>query len=198
MKVHILLDASGSMETSWNEMLSAINSYVDKLEGNVLVSLSTFDSGAYLNYRNIRNVAARDWKNVTRDDVRPGGGTPLLDAMGFAMWSILEDKQDRAIFVVVTDGEENASRKFQKYEVDNLLTAVKARDYPVLYLGANFDKVESQASLYGVARSFTTSIKPSMYTDTFVNLAASSMNYMATGEVKTMAMSEDFKKKASS
>lgn len=189
MKVYMLLDGSGSMDTSWDEMLGAINGYVRGLDKDVEVSLSVFDSYSQMNYNTIRNTTVDKWKKLSRDDVHPAGGTPLLDAMGRTLWRVIDDNHERAIFVLITDGEENSSLKFNKSEIHNLISQVKAKDYPVLFFGANFDKIGDIAKQYGVSKDYYMNMRTANFSGTLTASAESAMNYMNTGAVNVTMLS---------
>lgn len=141
-KVYILLDRSGSMETMWTEALGGINGYVQGLGRNVSVMLAAFDS---ISYDVIRNTTSADWTKVTREEVSPRGGTPLLDASGRIMQNMLDSGAKRAILVVVTDGDENQSSKFKTHEISALTKQLESKDYEIVFLGANFSKISDVA-----------------------------------------------------
>lgn len=136
-KVFILLDRSYSMQSMWEEAISGINSYVKKLE-NVDVMLAAFDTESY---DVVRNCASRNWEPLTTREIEPRGSTPLLDAAGRIMWSMLDSKAERAMLVIVTDGEENSSKNFKIHDVKNLTNQITNKNYEIVFLGANFDKI---------------------------------------------------------
>lgn len=187
MKVFLLLDASGSMEKNWDEMLGAINEYVNGLDKEVEISLSTFDSSALLNYKTIRNVKAKDWVSLTRQDAVPGAMTPLVDASVLTLSAMLHYGGERSVFVLITDGVENSSRMFKKSNVDDLLVQVKLKGYQVLFMGANFDKVGAMAKDYNINPNQWADVKPGLYRSTFSGLASASMSYNSTGEAMSFA-----------
>lgn len=141
-QVFILLDRSGSMATMWNEALGGINGYVSGLR-EAKITLAVFDTNSY---DVIRNTTSENWVNVTNEEVQPRGGTPLLDSAGRILWSAIDSKAERAVIVIVTDGEENSSKKFSVKDVKELTAKVdKDLDYEVVFLGANFDKIGAVA-----------------------------------------------------
>ena len=176
--VYILLDRSGSMESQWKEALGSINGYVEELPAKTKIMLATFDSNGY---DVIRSTTAKEWKNVTREDAHPRGGTPLFDSAMRMMQRIDEDKPDRAVFVVMTDGEENSSQKFRQAEVKAMADKLRSKDYEVIFLGANFDKVGDTAAAFGNAPNKWMNISTSNLGDTMRGLSATTTAYMATG-----------------
>lgn len=147
MNVYFLLDRSGSMENIWDEALGSINGYVDGLPVTTKITLAAFDN---LSYDIVSETTAKLWKNITRADIDPRGGTPLYDSAARMMQRALEDNPEKAIFVVMTDGEENSSRNFTQADVKNLVSQLTAKKWEVIFLGANFDKVGVIASGFGV------------------------------------------------
>ena len=192
MNAYILLDRSGSMETLWKEALGSINGYVKELPKDANVFMAVFDS---IGYDVIRNTTAGEWKPVSNDDAMPRGGTPLFDASARMMLRILDDKPDKAVFVVMTDGEENHSQNFKQANVKGLAKNLEDREYQVLFLGANFDKVGDTANQYGFKASSWTNITPTNLGATMSTLGEASMNYM-TGTARGVDITDDLKKKA--
>lgn len=176
---YILLDASGSMQSMWEEALGSINGYVKGLPEDSRVIVAAFDTNRY---EILRDTVAGDWKILTGEEIYPMGGTPLFDSSARMMWRIKDDRPDRAVFVTMTDGEENASKHFRQADVKNLVKELEAKDYQVVFLGANFDKVGDVATQYGVnATRGAFNMAKGSFTPTMVNLSAMSTNYMTTG-----------------
>lgn len=179
----ILLDRSGSMQTHWEETLGSINGFVEKLkiDGNVI--LAVFDS---LSYDIIRNSKPADWKKVTSKEVTPRGGTPLLDAAGRLLWSVLDSGSERAMVVVMTDGEENQSKLFKKENITDLTKQIEAKKYELIFLGANFEKIDTNVSYFReVNTAYSAARSLNMTTQNFAGtmdlLSAKASGYYATG-----------------
>ena len=93
---------------------------------------------------------------MTRRDYVPGGCTALLDAVGGAIHHIgnvhkyarAEDVPEHTIFVITTDGMENASRRYTAAQVKEKIERQKAKyGWEFIFLGANIDAAESAASI---------------------------------------------------
>lgn len=182
---YILLDGSGSMQSQWEEALGSINGYVKGLPEDSRVVLAVFDTN---NYNVIRDTVAGDWKTVTNKDAMPAGGTPLFDASARMMWRIMDDKPDRAVFVTMTDGEENSSQNFRQSDVKRMIGQLEQKDYQVIFLGANFDKVGDTATQYGVnLQKSSWNMRSGTFGATMAGVAAQSVNYMATGAAMNAA-----------
>lgn len=189
--VYILLDRSGSMESQWREALGSINGYVEELPAKTKVMLAVFDSNGY---DVIRSTTAKEWKPVTREDAHPRGGTPLFDSAMRMMQRIVEDRPDRAVFVVMTDGEENHSQKYRQHEVKAMADKLRQKDYEVLFLGANFDKVGDTAAAFGATPNKWMNISTSNLGDTMRGLGTMTASYTTAGAA--INFTDDIKVKA--
>lgn len=186
MNVYILLDRSGSMSSMWSEALGSINGYVKELEPSTKVLLAVFDTNSY---DVLRVSTAADWKPVTNDDATPRGGTPLFDASARMMWRIQDDNPERAVFLVMTDGEENNSKYFKQADVKALTSKLEAKKYEVIFLGANFDKVGDIAvQQYGRGIDKFANINKGNAMDFMTTrLATSTRAYGATGQAMSFS-----------
>lgn len=150
-----VIDASGSMHGLEDDTIGGINSVLEEnraLDGRANVSLVQFNnvSRVIINRRDIHKV-----KNLGRRDYRVGGCTALLDAMGDAIshtrmvQKILpaEYRAEHVMFVVVTDGLENASRKYSRTQVRQLVKKCQKKGWEFIFLGANIDSVAEAGAL---------------------------------------------------
>jgi hypothetical protein len=155
MQAYILLDRSGSMQSLWVEALSSVNAFAkelaNKTDGPAVdshVTLAVFDSQESLQFDVLRKKQpALHWETVTDKDATPRGMTPLLDAMVRIIALAEADKPDKAVIVVMTDGQENASREVTRDGVKAALDRVKAKGWEVVFLGANFDNIADASSV---------------------------------------------------
>lgn len=177
--VYILIDRSQSMENLWDEAIGSVNGYVEKLPAETDIFVACFDS---LSYDVLRKTTAGEFTLLSRKDAEPRGGTPLFDASARMMLRVLDDKPERAVFVVMTDGDENNSQNFRQSHVKSLVKNLEEKKYEVVFLGANFDKVGDVATSYGLnARTKSWSMSPGTMRGTMDAFATASMNYMNTG-----------------
>jgi hypothetical protein len=186
MQAYILLDRSGSMQSLWVEALSSVNAFAkelaNKTDGPVVdshVTLAVFDSQEALQFDVLRKKQpALHWDNVTDKDASPRGMTPLLDAM-VRMISLAEsDNPDKAIIVVMTDGQENASREVTRDGVKAALDRVKAKGWETVFLGANFDNI-ADASSVGVVGDKQMAMSAGTMNASMARLAKKSRFYAA-------------------
>ena len=204
-QVYILLDRSGSMESMWTEALNGINSYVEKLAGvETEITLAAFDTSPTatfggMDYEVIRKTTSKNWKPVTREDITPRGGTPLLDASARIIQSMFDSKAERAMLVVVTDGYENASTKYKASEVKEMTKQLTTKyGYDIVFIGANFDGINDvMQTNYGIndtGKFAATSIRG--FDAAMSSTAHVTANYLNTGTVGSYTAEDKAKAKA--
>ena len=156
-----ILDKSGSMYSLTDDTIGGFNSVIDSHrhdEGKVLVSTVLFsDASQVLHDRvPIENVPV-----MTRNDYRANGCTALNDAIGGAVKHISlihkyareEDVPEHTIFVITTDGMENASHTYSRAAVRQLITEKTEKNgWEFLFLAANIDAEETACDL-GIRKS---------------------------------------------
>lgn len=191
----ILLDRSASMETQWDEALAAVNLYVAKLAEDKVdtgVTLATFDAVAgSLAFDVIRDrIIPSTWHKVTRTEAPPRGGTPLNDATGRIVNLAMAGNYDRVAIIIMTDGQENASKELTVTQARLLLDQCRARGWQVIFLGANFDNA-AQARTYNNNASATMAAPRGTFAAHTHTLATARAGYGATGQA--MAFTEEQK-----
>ena len=154
-----ILDRSGSMRGLEADTIGGFNAMLDKQRaepGEALVSTVLFDSECQVIHDRVPldRVPA-----LTEREYYVRGCTALLDAIGGAVHHIgnvhkyarPEDVPARTLFVITTDGMENASRRYSSDRVKQMIQHQKARyGWEFLFLGANIDAVET-AGHFGIA-----------------------------------------------
>ncbi len=156
-----ILDRSGSMSGLEADTIGGFNSMIERqkeAEGDVLVSTVLFDDESRVVHDrvNIRRI-----EPMTRKDYYVGGCTALLDAVGGAIRHIsnihkyarTEDVPEHTIFVITTDGMENASHRYSAEEVKRMIERQKEKyGWEFMFLGANIDAVTTAARI-GIDKS---------------------------------------------
>ena len=154
-----ILDKSGSMAGLEADTIGGFNSMIDrqkKAEGEALVSAVLFSDESNVIYD---RVDVRKVEPMTERQYYVGGCTALIDALGGAIHHIgnvhkyarEEDRPEHTIFVITTDGMENASRRYTGAQVKEMVKRQKEKyGWEFLFLGANIDAVET-AARYGIA-----------------------------------------------
>jgi hypothetical protein len=153
--INFVLDASGSMDVIRDATISGFNEFKNdqaREDGEVRFTLTLFDTDIT---RLCAAVPVREVPDLDVDNYQPGGCTALYDAIGHTM-RITDDyvavhKPDQVLFVIMTDGEENASREFSRERIFQMIQdRQKLADYDFIYLGANQDSYAVGAQM-GVA-----------------------------------------------
>lgn len=155
----IILDASGSMESIYNQALSGANETIqtirigqkDHPELQQYLTFASFNSGN--DYLKVKySVAPIDEvKEITKEDYVACGCTALYDAMG-EMISELKRKltpEDRVLVTVITDGYENSSIHWSGPQIKSLVEELRHEGWTFTYIGANQD-VEAVAGNMGI------------------------------------------------
>lgn len=160
----ILLDRSGSMQSLWTEALSSVNAYVKKLADDRVdtgVTLATFDTdNGGFDFTIIRDrIIPSTWHPVTERDATPRGMTPLNDATGRIVSLAESGNYDKVAIIIMTDGLENASREVTVQQAKAALDRCRAKNWQVIFLGANFDNA-TQAASYGNVPGATVQASP--------------------------------------
>ena len=154
----MILDRSGSMGGLESDTIGGYNSMLKKqleTEGEVLVSTVLFDNTSEVLYD---RIPLEKMPQMTRKEYYVRGCTALLDAIGGAIRHIgnvhkyarEEDRPEKTIFVITTDGLENASRRYSYEEVKRMVERQKEEyGWEFLFLGANIDAIET-AGHFGI------------------------------------------------
>ena len=151
-EIVFILDRSGSMSGLEADTIGGFNSMIEKQkkqDGEALISTVLFDNASEVIHD---RVNVRDIKPMTDKDYTVRGCTALLDAIGGAIHHIgnihkyarTEDVPEHTLFVITTDGMENASRRYDSETVKKMIEKQKERyGWEFLFLGANIDAVET-------------------------------------------------------
>ena len=157
-EVVFILDRSGSMSGLESDTIGGFNSMIEKQkkeEGEALVSTILFD-----NYSEVLHdrVEVSKIEPLTDRDYTVRGCTALLDAIGGAIHHIgnvhkyarNEDVPEHTIFIITTDGMENASHQYSREKIKAMIERQRTKyGWEFLFLGANIDAIETARS-YGI------------------------------------------------
>ncbi|MBQ7474540.1 MAG: VWA domain-containing protein [Clostridia bacterium] len=153
-----ILDRSGSMGGLESDTIGGFNSLIEKQrkeDGECFVSTVLFDNVSEVLHDRVR---LSDIKPMTDRDYFVRGCTALIDAIGGAVRHIAnihkyarrEDVPEHTMFVITTDGLENASREYTSDQVKKMIERQKEEaGWEFLFIGANIDAVET-AKNFGI------------------------------------------------
>ncbi len=149
-----ILDKSGSMAGLEKDTIGGFNSMIERQknqEGEAYVSTVLFSNSSQVIHD---RVDVRKVEPLTERQYFVGGCTALIDAIGGAIHHIgsvhkyarEEDVPEHTVFVITTDGMENASRQYSSDEVKRMVKRQKEKyGWEFIFLGANIDAVETAA-----------------------------------------------------
>ena len=159
-EIVFILDKSGSMAGFEADTVGGFNSAIEKqkkTDGKVYVSTVLFDNESEVIHDRVDISAV---KPMTCDDYSVGGCTALLDAIGGAIHHIgnihkyarSEDVPEHTVFIITTDGMENASHRFSSARVKEMIDRQREKyGWEFIFLAANIDAVET-AERIGIKR----------------------------------------------
>ena len=200
-EIVFILDRSGSMSGLEKDTIGGFNSMLEKQRkepGDAVVSTVLFDNETEVIHD---RVAIADVPNLTDKEYFVRGCTALLDAVGGAIHHIgnvhkyarKEDVPEKTLFIITTDGMENASYRYTYDKVRHMIDRQKERcGWEFLFLGANIDAA-AEASRFGIDES--------MAANYHCDEAGTALNYEVISEAITSVracaapLSADWKKK---
>ena len=155
-----ILDASGSMQAFVDDTVGGYNSMLQKqreIEGEAIVSTVLFNTQSRVVHD---RVALGEVSEMTKKDYQTYGCTAMLDAIGDALHHIGnvhkyardEDRPEKTIVIIITDGMENASRRYTRGRVMEMISRQREKyGWEFIFLGANIE-AEDVAENIGIER----------------------------------------------
>ena len=127
-------------------MIEGFNKFLDEqknAEGEAFVTLVQFDDRYEMNYQ---SVPVKNVDNlVLNETFIPRGSTALLDAIGKTIEDLKTDRD--VIFVIITDGEENASITYKREAIMKMIETQTNDGWKFLFLAANQDAIQAGGSI---------------------------------------------------
>lgn len=177
-----ILDRSGSMQGLEKDTIGGFNAMIAKQKkepGKAFISTILFDNQTEVLHDRVRLDRVRP---ITAKQYYVRGCTALLDAIGGAIHHIgnihkyarPEDVPEHTLFVITTDGMENASRRYSAQRVKEMIQHQKEKyGWEFLFLGANIDAVETAGRL---------GITPDRAVNYHSDSAGTRLNYEVVGQ----------------
>jgi hypothetical protein len=139
-RVIAILDRSGSMGSVLQSTITGYNEFVSSLKGDISFDLVLFDD--QIEYPEIDKPLAKVPK-LTTDSYVPRGLTALRDAVCQTLSVVSLKKNEKGVVLIMTDGQENASREYSDEEMKALIRKKEKDGWVFTYMGANQDSWES-------------------------------------------------------
>jgi uncharacterized protein YegL len=177
-----ILDRSGSMAGLEADTIGGFNAMLakqQKAEGEAIVTTVLFDHQYELLHDRIK---VKGISPMTDEDYEVRGTTALLYAIGFTIQKIVnvqkktseEERAEKVLFVITTDGMENASHEFTADKIKKMVQHQKEKyGWEFLFLGANIDAVTT-AARFGIEEDFAV--------DYHADEVGTQLNYEAVNE----------------
>ena len=187
-----ILDRSGSMSGLESDTIGGFNAMIEKQrsqEGECYVSTVLFDDQIEVLHDRVR---LSEIKPMTDKEYTVRGCTALIDAIGGAIHHIgnvhkyarTEDVPAHTLFVITTDGMENASKKHTSKEIKKLIKEKEESGWEFLFLAANIDAVETAESI-GIPRECAANYNVEEDTGIlFEEMSETICSYRATGAIR--------------
>jgi len=157
LKIVFIIDESGSMQGSNSDVIGGFNSFIERQQnenkGKITVSLYKFNDVVT---RIIANKPASKIKNLTNDDYCPSGFTALYDAIGQAIHETdkhlsaqpEKERPDKVMVVIITDGQENASKEFSATAIKSTITThEELLQWSFIFLGSGLSDFKDAEAL---------------------------------------------------
>lgn len=160
----VVLDRSGSMSSVQTDAIGGFNTFLEtqkNLKTKATMSVVLFDD-QYEPLYGGKDVDLSDVKELTTSTFVPRGSTALYDAIGKSINNYIAtyeglnkaDRPDKVLVIIVTDGEENASKEYDSKRVNTLITDRKKNNWQFMFLCATEEAFKTGAQL-GASRGNT-------------------------------------------
>lgn len=157
ISVNIVIDESGSMFSRTRQVISGVNEYLDSLlhkdDVDYYVNIVKFSGNSKVIVENKPIAEVGEFSSYS-----PDGGTALIDAVADAIKAtdrdVEKNKYETAIFLILTDGEENSSRRHKSSEVKSMIEKRQAKGWVFTYMGADANSWDAADSI-GISQANT-------------------------------------------
>lgn len=182
MDVVFLLDRSGSMKGAEKDTIGGYNSYINSFKNeNAKITTILFDN-KYEMITERKDV--KEVSELTEKEYYVRGSTALLDAIGNSIKFMDDKKADKVMFIITTDGYENASHNYTKEQIKEMIQGHS--NWEFMYIGADIDSY-SEGNSIGIKSSNIANYKKDSkgISKMFSAISIASKNYCEENYVKS-------------
>ncbi|MGI8670935.1 MAG: vWA domain-containing protein [Aridibacter sp.] len=203
--ITIILDRSGSMESVKSDTIGGFNSFLgeqQKVENEASISLVQFDDQYEIVYSD-KDINSAD--KLTESTFQPRGMTALYDAIGRTINSVGQrltdlaesERPDTVVFVILTDGFENASREFSAVKINEMINHQRNNyKWEFIFIGANQDAVLSAEAIgINANAALTYAANAEGTAEAFSSVAKNVAKYRMSKVSASLNFSDDDRKK---
>jgi Mg-chelatase subunit ChlD len=207
--ITVILDRTGSMESIRDDTIGGFNVFLDEQKrqpGKATLTLVQFDSQdpyeVVHQFKSVEKVS-----ELTRETYVPRASTPLLDAIGRGINDLekcladmlVAERPTKVVFVVITDGQENASREFRRDQILKMINEKeKKHGWQFVFLSADLDAINDALDQGFQAKSAMLFDKTGVGTrNAFASVSQNISNYRASRSQDVSFTDEDRKKQRS-
>ena len=201
--ITLLLDRSGSMNNIQTDIIGGVNAFFDaqrKSATPITTTLVQFDSKDPFEII-AENVSLDHVPKLSQDIYRPRGQTPLFDAIGQGITSLdsylCELKADEApgdvVFVIVTDGKENASRHFTRLHIMDLIKNKELSGWKFIFLSSDLSAV-NEARSFLIRESRSVHFDKENTADSFSLMSRKIANYLSINNSESLDFDDNERK----
>lgn len=199
-----ILDESGSMSPIKEDTIGSFNEFIKeqkKIDGEAYCTLVKFNSSINKVYE---NKSLQEISYVDNDSYKPSGFTRLYDAIGHTINQIKtkiknlkeEEKPEKVLFVILTDGKENRSIDFSKDKIFEKISKREKKGWNFIYLGANQDAMLEGGNI-GIVKNKTVtweanSVGINTAFKAVSNYATKYRNFKNLGDLKDLDLNKEY------
>ena len=173
----VVLDRSGSMDSIGQSTVDGFNTFVKEqkaAEGEANITLVQFDNQYQVDYKELPINEAKDL--ILGETFVPRATTALYDAVGQTIKDV-KTKND-VVFVIITDGYENASKEYDQSKVFKLIEDKKKDGWNFLFLAANQDAIKAGGAMgINAGNSMTFNANDASNSKMYMNFSSKISNY---------------------
>lgn len=178
----VVLDRSGSMDSIGKSTVEGFNTFLKEqkaAKGEATLTLIQFDNEIQTDYLNEQLNTVKDL--VLGETFVPRATTALFDAIGQTI-AKTKTKND-VVFVIITDGHENASREYDQSKVFKMIEDKKKEGWNFLFLAANQDAMKSGAAIgINASNSMTFNANEASNSKMYMNFSSKISSYRSAKE----------------